>query len=359
MIYLPFLAGLVTLTGTQAVFTPANGNALKAAVGTCTLSWNGVTMESICTSGCLGENATGFCPIFAASNVPGTSNSYGVIGEWNVSVVDDMSRMFQGSEAFNGDLSKWDTGKVESMRNMFKQSEAFNSDISKWDTGAVTDMEFMFNFAKAFNNDISKWDTGAVTDMGFMFHGAAAFNGDISKWNTVKVTKMRQMFFQAATFNSDLSKWNTESVTDMYNMFYASGFKRTLCGGAWESLSSDSYLTDSYLTSTGRLGCCPAGSYMSNPMSNPFLEANSCSPCPAGTMAMSENDETQCTACASGTYSIGGATSCPYSVNTCPVGTYANGTAACLLSCSSEGNFECTDNQWQQIKAFYSERCPT
>jgi len=71
-------------------------------------------------------------------------------------------------------------------------------------------------------------------------------------------------------------------------VFKNSGFKRTLCGGEWQSLSSNSNLT-----STGRLGCCPAGSFMSNPMLNPFLVANSCQQCPAGTGPVSSNDETQ------------------------------------------------------------------
>jgi hypothetical protein len=34
---------------------------------------------------------------------------------------------------------------------------------------------------------------------------------------------------------------------------------------------------------------------MSNPMLNPFLVANSCQQCPAGTGPVSSNDETQCT----------------------------------------------------------------
>ena len=71
------------LIGTQAVFAPADTNALKAAVGTCTEQFG-------CTGGCLGETPDGSCPTFAASNVPGTSDPYGVIGDWDVSAVTDM-----------------------------------------------------------------------------------------------------------------------------------------------------------------------------------------------------------------------------------------------------------------------------
>jgi hypothetical protein len=65
-----------------AVFAPANRDALKAAVGTCTSS-------GVCTGGCLGETADGSCPIFAASN-DATGNPYGVIGDWDVSAVTSM-----------------------------------------------------------------------------------------------------------------------------------------------------------------------------------------------------------------------------------------------------------------------------
>ena len=56
-----------------AVFTPASGAALKAAVDSC-----------------LSKTADGSCPDFAASNVPGTANPYGVIGAWDVSAVTSM-----------------------------------------------------------------------------------------------------------------------------------------------------------------------------------------------------------------------------------------------------------------------------
>ena len=75
------------------------------------------------------------------------------------------------------------------------------------------------------------------------------------------------------------------------SVFYESGFKRTLCGGQWQSLDYESDLI-----STGRLGCCPAGSFMSDPMLNPFSEANSCQQCPPGSFgSASLNDDTQCT----------------------------------------------------------------
>jgi len=68
----------------QAVFTPADRDALKAAVGTCNSS-------GVCTGGCFGETADGSCPTFAASN-DATGNPYGVIGDWDVSSVTSMEQ---------------------------------------------------------------------------------------------------------------------------------------------------------------------------------------------------------------------------------------------------------------------------
>ena len=82
---------LTMLTGTQAVFTPANTAALKAAVGTCTRSGSYPSYTYSCTGGCLGENATGYCPTFAAS-IDAIGNQYGLIGDWDTSQVTTMYR---------------------------------------------------------------------------------------------------------------------------------------------------------------------------------------------------------------------------------------------------------------------------
>ena len=65
-------ATLLMVDVVQAVFTPADRAALKAAVDRCFL-----------------ETTDGSCPIFAASDAtPG--NPYGVIGDWDVSAVTSM-----------------------------------------------------------------------------------------------------------------------------------------------------------------------------------------------------------------------------------------------------------------------------
>ena len=80
--------------------------------------------------GCLKESPVGDC----------STEKYGPIGEWNVSLVNGMKEMFERVEMFNGDISKWDVSKVYDMTSMFFATYAFNVDISKWNVSRVTDM---------------------------------------------------------------------------------------------------------------------------------------------------------------------------------------------------------------------------
>ena len=56
---------------------------------------------------------------------------YGQIGDaWDVSHMNDMSRLFMEKILFNSDISNWDVSSVTTMRNMFSYSASFNHDIS-------------------------------------------------------------------------------------------------------------------------------------------------------------------------------------------------------------------------------------
>ena len=93
-------------------------------------------------------------------------------------------------------------------------------------------------------------------------------------------------------------------------------------------------------TGIGVTGCftvCPPGSYCPNSPSMPL-------PCPAGSSCLqcataplrceagsySGIGAFSCTPCANDTYSVQGAATCAYTASTCPAGTYANGTSACV-----------------------------
>ena len=90
--------------------------------------------------------------------------------------------------------------------------------IADWDVSAITDMSWLFFNLKDFNADISSWDTSGVTGMYRMFRGAAVFNQPLS-FDTSSVTNMGEMFYGASAFNQPLS-FDTSSVTTMSHMFF-------------------------------------------------------------------------------------------------------------------------------------------
>ncbi|WP_181899429.1 BspA family leucine-rich repeat surface protein [Flagellimonas nanhaiensis] len=161
----------------------------------------------------------------------------------DLSQVTNMSGMFFGATAFNGDIGTWDVTKVVDMSFMFYDAESFNQDIGGWDVDKVTNMSSMFEYAESFNQDLNSWNVGEVTDMGFMFNQASAFNGDISNWNVINVNNMKGMFQGAASFNADISGWDVDNVTDVKGMFnYAPSFNRDLSNWNVGNVTDMSYM---------------------------------------------------------------------------------------------------------------------
>ena len=111
-------------------------------------------------------------------------------------------------------------------------------------------------------------------------------------------------------------------------MFQDSGVTSTLCGGAWESLNAFNTLG----SSTARHGCCPAGSFMSNP-SGAFTTANSCSQCAIG-FYQPNTGIYDCKPCETGKTSPSNALVC-YDAANCPQGMYASGTETVCASCGT------------------------
>lgn len=152
------------------------------------------------------------------------------IGSWDVSNVRDMSRMFYFVSAFNQDIGSWNVSKVIDMSEMFWSATSFNQDIGSWNVSSVTDMSGMLCAASLFNQDIGNWDVSNVEDMSKMFSGTL-FNQDINSWNVSKVTDMSEMF-SASSFNQDIGGWDVSSVTNMSGMFSASSFNQDI--GSWD-----------------------------------------------------------------------------------------------------------------------------
>ncbi|KAF3984434.1 MAG: DUF285 domain-containing protein, partial [Methylococcales symbiont of Hymedesmia sp. n. MRB-2018] len=143
----------------------------------------------------------------------------------DLTIVTDMSSMFRGAIAFNGDINNWIVSNVRDMSLMFADTNAFNQDLNSWNVFSVTNMGSMFfstggnAFISTFDGDISLWNVSEVTDMSNMFNGAIAFDQDIGGWDVSKVTNMFNMFGGAAVFNQDIGNWDVSRVTSMQDMF--------------------------------------------------------------------------------------------------------------------------------------------
>ena len=141
------------------------------------------------------------------------------IGGWNTSKVTNMDSLFYTAEAFNQNIGSWNVSKVTTMSNMFKNTNNFDQPIGNWDVSKVTTMESMFNWTQAFNQSIGNWDVSKVTNMTSIFHGAQVFNQEIDNWNVSNVTSMTSMFNEAQDFNKPIGNWDVKNVTTLESMF--------------------------------------------------------------------------------------------------------------------------------------------
>lgn len=90
--------------------------------------------------------------------------------------------MFAGATSFNGNLSLWNVSQVQDMSRMFAGARSFNGDVSLWDVSQVQSMYGMFYDARSFNGNLSLWDISQVQSMNGMFYGASSFNQDLCAW---------------------------------------------------------------------------------------------------------------------------------------------------------------------------------
>lgn len=147
------------------------------------------------------------------------------INDWNLSHVQDISRMFMSNHVFNRDISNWDVSSVTDASGMFSHASAFNQNINDWNTSSFTTTAGMFYDADAYNQDLNKWDVSSVTDMNHMFYDTANFNANIRDWNVSSVQNMSGMFRNSLAFTQDISQWDVHSLTNASYMFYqAIGF---------------------------------------------------------------------------------------------------------------------------------------
>jgi hypothetical protein len=147
------------------------------------------------------------------------------IGEWDVSKVTNMSRLFEGKVFFRDQLSNWDVSNVTDMSYMFKGCSSFDSSL-KWDVSNVTNMSHMFEDCKMFKKTLD-WDMSNVTDMSYMFKGCTSLR-TIGKtglrnglFNVFIVTDMSYMFKGCTELRNIgyMGNWGVSNVTNMSHMF--------------------------------------------------------------------------------------------------------------------------------------------
>ena len=147
-----------------------------------------------------------------------------VIGNWDVSRVTDMSKLFLGCTTFNESISNWNVSRVQNMNRMFKDCKVFNQPFN-WDVGEVRNMRGMFYDCNAFNQPLNSpdggdWNIIHVTDMLGMFYDCHNFNQPLN-WNVENVENIKNMFVNCRNFNQRLN-WNVTNVnnTNMEGVFF-------------------------------------------------------------------------------------------------------------------------------------------
>ena len=200
-----------------AVFKPVASTALKTAV-----------------DACLAESGTGDCTTLAGTTVleGQGSDTYGPIGDWDVSQVEDMKDLFNSYIFFNQDISKWDVSRVTNMNDMFKSARVFNQDLSSWDVSEVKNMKGMFETALKFNQDLSSWNVGKVENMDYMFYITEKFSQTLCGQAWVDSTADRSNF-NGGTSSAQISATACTACDNTDGTAINSGqlHDKCICGG--------------------------------------------------------------------------------------------------------------------------------
>jgi len=138
---------------------------------------------------------------------------------WDVSNVIDMSEMFCGCHNFNQPLNHWNVSNVNNMFGMFQNCYKFNQPLDRWNVSNVTSMRLMFYGCYEFNQSLNTWDVSNVDNMFGTFSNCRQFNQPLDRWNVSNVNNMSEMFNYCEQFNQPLNTWNVSNVTRMCDMF--------------------------------------------------------------------------------------------------------------------------------------------
>ncbi|MBQ96395.1 MAG: hypothetical protein CMP30_00150 [Roseibacillus sp.] len=173
-------------------FSPASKSDLEDALDECCRNGDNVDLMGTFNNDCRVDSQ-------------GTYDTDGDhIGDWDTSLVTDMSFVFKRAEVcfetMNANVTYWNTSSVTTMESTFKDATLFNQPL-QWDVSKVTSMDYMFNGATLFNQPLD-WNTSHVTNKDFMFSKFSSRVNSMDDWNTF------------ATQECDLTRSSHEALRD-------------------------------------------------------------------------------------------------------------------------------------------------
>lgn len=173
------------------------------------------------------------------------SLTYLDVSSFNMSKVENMTRMFAGSDTNNlmqlihiefGD--NFDTSNVKTMERAFQYCAYIETiDAAKLDVSFCESLRAIFNYCYVLKNvDVSNWNLQSCKTLQAVFNYCHALEYvDVSNWNTGTVENFRAMFQDCYTLkNLNISNWNTSSCTDMGYMFYGCKALKSLRFEDWD-----------------------------------------------------------------------------------------------------------------------------
>jgi surface protein len=151
------------------------------------------------------------------------------IGNWDVSKVTNMEKLFMNYSNFNEPLNGWNVSSVTNMSKMFRKCKSFNQPLDNWNVSNVSKMDYMFSVCSTFNQPLNNWRVSNVNNMFCMFFTCLTFNQLLTQWDVSNVENMEFMFFMCRKFNQPLNIWKVTKVKSMNNMFgYCLSFNQNL-----------------------------------------------------------------------------------------------------------------------------------
>ena len=168
---------------------------------------------------------------FASSNTnnPMTFTSLEYLSKWNVSNVEDMTKMFEINRSITklDGLENWDVSNVKSFSYLFNYNDKLvNIDaIKSWDVSKVEDMSGLFIDAASLTNldALKSWNTKNVTNLKSTFRDDVSLKSldGLKNWNVSKVQDVNMFCLSCTSLEdaSSINDWDISNVTNFKYMF--------------------------------------------------------------------------------------------------------------------------------------------